>query len=116
MTVLSSHVLDATNGTSAVDFRVQLYRVYEDEERELVFDIVSDQEGRITEELDLAEEPVDYELVFHTREYLERVHGIQKVNQPMSVALMRVSLSKREKRYHIPLVLSPHSYTVWWSE
>ncbi len=116
MTVLSSHVLDSISGKSAIDFRVQLFRIGANGQQEQVFDVVSDQEGRIAEQLQIGEKEQKFELVFHTRDYIEREHGVQIANQPLSTAVIHLHLSDREQRYHIPLVLSPHSYTVWWSE
>jgi 5-hydroxyisourate hydrolase len=109
-------VLDSISGKSAIGFRVQLFRIGENDNKELVFDVMSDQEGRIAEQLLLENEAQAFELVFYTRDYIEREHGKQIANQPLSTAVIRLCLSKREQRYHIPLVLSPHSYTVWWSD
>jgi 5-hydroxyisourate hydrolase len=116
VTVLSSHVLDSISGKSAIGFRVQLFRIGVNGQKEQVFDVMSDHEGRIAEQLILENEEQEFELVFNTRDYIEREHGEQIANQPLSAAVIRLHLSKREQRYHVPLVLSPHSYTVWWSE
>jgi len=116
VTVLSSHVLDSISGKSAVGFRVQLFRLAVDEQKELIFDVISDSEGRIAEELNLENNEQQFELVFYTRDYIQRIHGKQSASQPVSTAVIHLSLINREQRYHIPLVLSPHCYTVWWSE
>lgn len=116
-TQLTSHVLDAVAGKSAIGIRVSLFRVYTDETRESVFDTVSDQEGRIAESIDIpVGEEHEFELVFHGYDYLVSQHGLENVRQNMRTSVVRFTMQNRDTRYHIPLVLSPHSYTVWWSE
>ncbi|MBX2869869.1 MAG: hydroxyisourate hydrolase [Acidiferrobacterales bacterium] len=118
MTKLTSHVLDAVAGQSAVGIRVALYAVYPDNDRELVFEARSDEEGRIAQEVAVSNQSdaAEYELVFYGYEYLVAKHGLEHVNQNMQTSVVRFTMASREQRYHIPLVLSPHSYTVWWSE
>ena len=55
------------------------------------------------------------ELVFHTAGYFT-VGGLpDDPGQIMDTVLVRISLPDPDARYHVPVVLSPHSYTVWWS-
>ena len=118
MTKLTSHVLDAVAGQSAIGIRVALYSVYADDSRELVFETRSDGEGRIAQEVPISNDDgsAEFELVFFGYEYLVEKHGLDHVNQNMQTSVVRFTMEAREQRYHIPLVLSPHSYTVWWSE
>jgi len=118
VTKLTSHVLDAVAGRSAIGIRVALFKVYPDESRELVFETRSDEEGRIAEEVEIesAEVAQEFELIFYGYAYLVEKHGLEHIKQNMQTSVVRFTMESREQRYHIPLVLSPHSYTVWWSE
>ena len=118
MATVSSHVLDAVAGNSAIGFRVQLFRLLSDSQRELVFDVVSDHEGRILQQVKIPQAGAEqeFELVFFSQDYFRNNTAIADIPQNMKTVVARFSMCERDKRYHIPLVLSPHSYTIWWSE
>ena len=118
MSELSSHILDAVNGKSAVGIRVQLVRLVSDSEKETVFDVRSDEQGRIAETVDFLQEGTEqqFEMVLDVHTYFDEEHQIDESAQHVKQVVIRFSMVERQKRYHIPIVLSPHSYTVWWSE
>lgn len=107
MATVSSHILDSVSGKSAIGIRVQLVRFNKDSSTETLFDILSDNEGRIVEEVSVQEG--EYELIFHLADYFPGDPAIVKT------AVIRFSMSDKQKRYHMPLMLSPHAYSVWWS-
>ena len=115
MSAISSHILDSITGGSAVGIRVQLFKFNPQIQAELVFDSISDDEGRISETVEVDVEQ-EFELVFHSAAYFERFHGEIDTRQPMQTVVVRFTMNDRLERYHIPLVLSPHSYTLWWSK
>lgn len=115
MSAISSHILDSINGCSAVGIRVQLFKLNPQTQPELVFDSISDNEGRISENVDVDTEQ-EFELIFHSAAYLESVHQDIDMTGHMSTVVARFTMKDRSQRYHIPLVLSPHSYTFWWSK
>ena len=115
MAILSTHTLDSVSGNSAKNVRVQLFRLLGECEKELVFDTHTNQEGRLSETFEsggpTAEE---YELVFHIGVYLGQ-QNLQETNPVMDSVVIRLNVSDFERRYHIPLLIAPHSYTVWWT-
>ena len=115
MAILSTHTLDSVSGNSANNVRVKLFRLLGDCEKELVFDTCTNQEGRLSETFkssgDVAEE---YELVFHSGDYLGQ-QNLQEANPVMDSVVIRLNVRDFERRYHIPLLIAPHSYTVWWT-
>ena len=115
MPVISSHILDSITGTSAIGIRVQLFRLNSHSQAELVFDLISDDEGRISEKIDLDSEQM-FELVFHSKAYFKNTFANLNASQNMSTVVTRFTMKNKAERYHIPLVLSPHSYTLWWSK
>ena len=115
MAILSTHTLDSVSGNSAKNVRVQLFRLLGDYEKELVFDSRTNQEGRLTETFEsggAARE--DYELVFHSGDYLGE-QNLQEVTPLIDSVVIRLTVCDFERRYHIPLLIAPHNYTVWWS-
>ena len=74
MATLSSHVLDAVNGTHAAGVRVDCHRIGDDGRAEPIFSVESGADGRIaaTVEVDGADAGRVYELRFHTGEYFDR--------------------------------------------
>lgn len=114
MTVISSHVLDAVLGDHAKGIQIRLFRLV-NERRELLFDVVGDEQGRILEEVALEGEIVNVEMVFETAVYFHSQNIAQNVPQMMDEVVVRFKVAPHTKKVHIPLVLSPHSYTIWWS-
>ena len=117
MAVISSHVLDSVKRISAAGSRVEFFRFSEDRSAQRLFETHSDSEGRISEPVALEDDPAGtiYELVFHTGDYFPVAVIAQGSHHNMQSVVVRISLPDPNARYHIPGVLSPHSYTVWWS-
>ena len=115
MAILSTHTLDSVSGNSAKNVRVQLFRVLGDCKRELVLDTRTNQEGRLSETFESGGVVTeDYELIFHSGDYLGE-QNLQEVYPVMDSVVIRLNVSDFEQRYHIPLLIAPHNYTVWWS-
>ena len=118
MATLSSHVLDSVSGDHASGIRVQCYQIKSSTDRTLLFDTIASAEGRIAEEVELsvvaADTPV-VELVFHTADYFASIGLPDDGFQIMPQVVVRLALPDTMARYHVPLMLSPHSYSIWWS-
>ena len=115
MAILSTHTLDSVSGNSASNVRVQLFRLLGDCKRELVFDSRTNHEGRLSKTFESGSATTeDYELIFHSGEYLGE-QNLQEVNAVMDSVVIRMNVSDFKRRYHIPLLIAPHSYTVWWT-
>ena len=118
MATVSSHILDSVSGASAVGIRVALYRIGDAAEKLVVFDVTSDAEGRVVEsvEVDESNSQCEYELVFHSVEYFATQSLPQQNSSVMQTVVIRFSMPDADKRYHLPIMLSPHSYSVWSSQ
>ena len=115
MAILSTHTLDSVSGNSASNVRVQLFRLLGDCEKELLFDTHTNKEGRLSETFQSAGAATeDYELIFHVGDYLGE-QNLQEVNPVINSVVIRLNVIDFERRYHIPLLIAPHNYTVWWS-
>lgn len=112
MTTISSHVLDSVIGDHARGIRIQCFQRGEET---AVFDLIANKEGRIATEIANAAANEQYELVFHTAAYFAAQPAAPKARQIMNEVVVRFTIPNPLLRIHIPLVLSPHSYTIWWS-
>ena len=83
MAILSTHTLDSVSGNSAKNVRVQLFRLLGNYEKKLVFDTLTNQEGRLSETFESGGATTEeYELVFHSGDYLGQ-KNLQEANPVM---------------------------------
>jgi len=114
MAVISSHTLNGVDGTHAGGIRVQ---VHERISGKLLFDSKTDDGGRLLQEVDISASGSDatYEMVFETGPYWQARDVPRKTPQIMTDVVVRFQMPDPDARYHIPVILSPNSYSVWWS-
>jgi len=112
MAIVSSHILDSVSGHSAVGIRCQLLRLERGVYRQTVFDVLADHEGRISETFAVDDDTkgCEFELVLHAAEYFEAESAV------VPAVVIRFIASDAAKRYHLPVMLAPHSYSTWWSD
>ena len=107
MSSISTHVLDVSQGKPAAGMFVQLDRL--GAEPAHVNDGVTDRDGRLG---DLAQGVGQgtYKITFATGDYLER-HGINDAFFPAVEIVFHVHAD--DEHYHVPLLLSPFSYSTY---
>ena len=113
MAIISSHVLDSVIGDHAKNIRIACFRLASTQ-REAVFDVIANEQGRIAEQI-TAQAGEQYELVFHTAAYFAAQPNMPDGRQIIHEVVVRFDIPNPDERIHIPLMLSPHSYSVWWS-
>ena len=115
MAMITSHVLDSISGSHAAGIRCQLYRLQKDAAPELVFDLKADAEGRISEEVEVehATRDAEFELVFHSEAYFEMCSI--SADTVVEKIVIRFAITDDHKRYHMPIMISPHACSAWWS-
>lgn len=111
---LSTHVLDAARGVPAAGMAVELWRV-EGERRTLVLSVTTNEDGRTDEPVIPKGELVVgvYELVFHAGAYLEAAGISTGTPRFLDLVPLRFGISDPEAHYHVPLLLSPYSYSTY---
>ena len=111
MATFSSHLLDATNGSHAENIEVIIYQVKENGEKNVFCETKSDDGGRILQEFELSVEDCksEYEMVCKTGNYFAEKKIISEIN-------IKFRMEDPNKKYHIPIIISKNSYTVWWSK
>lgn len=104
---LTTHVLDTARGRPARGLRVELFRLAGGA-REHVKTLTTNADGRTDEPL-LEPERFGrgtYEIVFHVGEYFGEAGFLDEVP-------VRFSVGEPEEHYHVPLLVSPYSYTTY---
>ncbi len=130
MAIVSSHVLDGTDGTHAANVEIQLSRIDSNGSRRKVFHSQTDGGGRLLETLDsnLLVAGSTYELQLETGNYwqnkwlkLQREQPLQGQQSPDNAnincdqIIFRFRMPEDQARYHVPFIISPNNYSVWWS-
>ena len=112
MAVVSSHTLNGADGTHAGGVVVRLVNLSTGSE---LFMSETDAGGRLLETVDLAgANPADrYELVFDTGQFWT-TQGVAH-SQRIDEIVLRFAMPDPAARYHMPIILSPNSYSTWAS-
>ncbi|MGB7432835.1 MAG: hydroxyisourate hydrolase [Ahrensia sp.] len=113
---LTTHVLDTARGTPAEGIRIVLYRISGDS-RSKVAETVTNHDGRT----DAPILPVDqfktgiYELVFFAGDYLRATGLVSADADPLFLdeIPIRFGMDDASAHYHVPLLLSPFSYSTY---
>lgn len=115
MGYLTTHVLDAAHGCPGNGIQVSLYRLQPDQGRALVQQVLTNDDGRCDQPLLDAEDFVKgtYELVFAVGDYF-RKRGVE-LPEPafLEEVVLRFGIADEAEHYHVPLLVSPYSYSTY---
>lgn len=110
---LTTHILDTANGCPGATISISLYRVAD--KHELLTQVLSNSDGRCDKPLlqDEAFSVGKYELVFEIGDYY-RKRGTQLTDPAfLDDVVIRFSVAQADQHYHIPLLVSPYSYSTY---
>ena len=111
---LSTHVLDTLSGMPAAGMRVALYEVGASA-RGLLIETATNSDGRTDAPL-MADAPLrigTYELQFHAGDYFKARNTALAEPPFLDVVPIRFSIADAEGHYHVPLLLTPWSYSTY---
>jgi 5-hydroxyisourate hydrolase len=111
---LSTHVLDTARGKPAAGVAIRLYACH-GEVRRLVKSATTNADGRTDAPLLSGSDFVAgvYELVFSAGDY-HRAHRDQLPSPPfLDEVTVRFGVADSSSNYHVPLLLSPYSYSTY---
>ncbi len=114
MTRLTTHVLDTAAGLPAAGLRGTLWRCTADH-RERIVDFVTNGDGRVDAPLldGAAFVCGIYELSFEVSAYYT-ARGVALPDPPfLDVVSLRFGIADLSAKYHVPLLLSPWSYSTY---
>jgi 5-hydroxyisourate hydrolase len=111
MARVTTHVLDTSRGTPGADIKVELYLV--GGQRTLIASAVTDRDGRAELTGRGAVNAGIYELVFEAGDYFRR-SGVALPDPPfVDQVTLRFGIAEANGRYHVPLLVSPWSYSTY---
>ena len=113
MTKLTTHVLDVYSGKPGKGIKVDLFFL-NGENREKINSITLNNDGR--SDLPLVEKEKfksgKYELVFYIGDYFNKI--IESKDLPfLDDVIIRFGISNNKESYHVPLLVSPWSYSTY---
>jgi 5-hydroxyisourate hydrolase len=111
---VTTHVLDAARGCPAPGMRIEVWRL-EGDARRLLRAVETNADGRTdAPAIDRGElAPGVYELVFHAGAYLESHLGPAGSPRFLDQVPIRFGIADAGAHYHVPLLLSPFSYSTY---
>jgi len=110
MTKLTTHALDTYSGKPAKGMKIDVYFV--SEKREKIKSVVLNNDGRPDEVLIDPIKIGNYELVFYVGEYFKKIVELQNPNFLNEVSI-KFGISNLKEKYHVPLLVSPWSYSTY---
>jgi len=112
---LSTHVLDTQRGLPAEGVLIELLELSSNAEPRLVASTRSNRDGRTDAPL-IGERPLPigrYELLFHMADYFARQQVRQSVPPFLDIVPVRFAVAEPEGHYHVPLLVTPWSYSTY---
>ena len=109
---LTTHVLDTYSGTPGKYIKVDLYFIKKI--RKKIITIVLNKDGRSNKPLLKDNNFIkgEYELVFHIGKYYKKITTLPKTPF-LNEVIIRFGISNTNEHYHIPLLVSPWSYSTY---
>ncbi|WP_233863229.1 hydroxyisourate hydrolase [Paraburkholderia adhaesiva] len=111
---LTTHVLDTANGRPGSGIKVELFALSGDA-RHALKTVTTNHDGRCDEPLLEGKALVagEYELVFHAGDYFASLGT--NLPQPRFVdhVVLRFGIADAGSHYHVPLLVSPWSYSTY---
>ena len=108
---LTTHILDTSMGTPAKEVEIKLYK-RNDSSLKLINSARTNEDGRCNEPLlsgNLFEEGC-YEIEFNIGHY----YAIKDIDCPfLKDVVIRFYISNSDENYHVPLLISPFSYSTY---
>ncbi|MCK0195371.1 hydroxyisourate hydrolase [Ancylobacter sp. 6x-1] len=110
---LTTHVLDTTRGTPAAGVRIELQRAAGDGFSTLV-EACTNADGRCDAPLLAGDDmqPGSYQLLFHVGAYFRAGQG-EGASPFLDIVPIRFAISDAGGHYHVPLVVTPWSYSTY---
>lgn len=115
MARLSTHVLDTANGRPAAGVRIELIAIGPDGSRCPVKAVTTNHDGRTDQPLLAGDEyrPGTYELVFHAGDYFRGLGTALPSPAFIDVVPIRFGMHEADGHYHVPLLVSPWSFSTY---
>ncbi len=115
MAILTTQVFDSLHGRPADGVHVEVFWLGPNDAIHPIREMVTGEDGRTTKPLMAGEEfeRGEYELRFHMGAYFRENAVVEAEPRFLNVVSVRLSIADADQDHHVPLVVSPWSYTVF---
>ena len=113
MTKLTTHVLDVYSGKPGKGIKVEIYNI-KNGKREKLNSLILNNDGRTDKPLIEGStfQEGQYEIVFFVGDYFKKI--TESPNIPfLDDVVIRFGISNPKEHYHVPLLVSPWSYSTY---
>ena len=112
MTKLTTHCLDTFSGKPAKGIKVDIYTV--SGKKEKINSTILNNNGRSDKALLEGSnfKEGEYELIFFVGEYFKNITSLPKIPF-LNEVVIRFGISNSKEHYHVPLLVSPWSYSTY---
>ena len=112
MTKLTTHCLDTFSGKPAKGVKVEVY--YISEKKEKLNSTILNDNGRTDKPLleGANFKEGQYELIFFIGDYFKNITNLPSIPF-LNEVVIRFGISKPDEHYHVPLLVSPWSYSTY---
>lgn len=111
---VTTHVLDAARGVPAAGMVIELHEIT-GETRRLIRSVTTNADGRtdapVIPKAEMAKGV--YELTFHAGDYLDAAGIAGEAPRFLDLIPIRFGIADLGAHYHVPLLLSPYSYSTY---
>ena len=113
MTKLTTHVLDVYSGKPGSGIKVDLYQI-QNSKREKLSSVILNNDGRTDKPLIEGSnfKEGQYELVFFVGDYFKKITEVPKIPF-LDDVVVKFGISNAKEHYHVPLLVSPWSYSTY---
>ena len=113
MTKLTTHVLDVYSGKPGKGIKVDLYHISNDQ-RDKINSVVLNNDGRTSKPLVEGAnfKECQYVLVFFVGDYFKKITNLPKIPF-LDDVVVKFGISNSKEHYHVPLLISPWSYSTY---
>ncbi len=115
MAGLTTHVLDTTRGRPAAGVRIELHALGAEGATRLIASALTNADGRTDAPLIAPHEARagTFELTFHVGDYF-RAAGTPTATPPfLDIVPIRFAIADPKAHYHVPLAVTPWSYSTY---
>ena len=111
MVTLSSHLLNSVDGTHASGVKVIIHQINSSGDKVIFFETETDDGGRILKDFELSNDDCncDYEMIYKTSDYFSEKKIVSEIT-------IKFRMDDPKKKYHLPIIISPNGYSIWWSQ
>ena len=111
MATLYSHLLNSVDGTHASGVKVIIHQINSSGDKVIFFETETDDGGRILKDFELSNDDCncDYEMIYKTADYFSEKKIVSEIT-------IKFRMENPKKKYHLPIIISPNGYSIWWSQ